>query len=131
MSHRMRRILVTLGVIVSLVLGVVSIQVAAALTAAAAPPPAPPISMTELQARLTAEQARAESLQPQLDELLGVTTQLTEAIQATGDQVSTDGLTATELRTRLKVAQDQLARVNKLLKDANKRLAALGAVVHN
>ena len=125
----MRRVLVTLGVIASLVLGVISIQVAAALTAAAAPPPVPPISMSELQARLTAEQARAESLQQQLEALLDVTTQLNDAIQETGDQVTTDGLTAAELKTRLKDAQDRLAVVNRLLKQANKRLAELGAAV--
>ena len=130
MSPRIRRGLVAVGVVASLALGVVSIQVAAALTAAAAPPPAPPISMSELQARLAAEQARAESLQQQLDDLLGVTTQLTDAIQATEDQVKTDGLTAAELRSRLKIAQDRLNLVNKLLKDANKRLKALGAVVY-
>ena len=129
MSHRIRRVLVTLGVIASLVLGVISIQVAAALTAAAAPPPAPPISMSELQARLTAEQARAESLQQQLEALLDVTTQLNDAIQETGDQVTTDGLTAAELKARLKDAQDRLAVVNRLLKQANKRLAELGAAV--
>ena len=130
MSRRIRRGLVVIGVIASLALGVVSIQVAASLTAAAAPPPAPPISMSELQARLTAEQARATSLQQQLDELFGVTTQLTDAIQATEAQVNTDGLTAAELRSRLKSAQGRLALVNKLLKEANKRLAALGAAVH-
>jgi hypothetical protein len=130
MKPRVRRLLVTIGVIVCLVLGVASIQVAAALTAAAAPPPAPPISMSELQARLTAEQARAASLQQQLDALLEVTTELTDAIETTGDQVTTDGLTAAELRARLKEAQDRLALVNRLLKEANERLAKLGAVTH-
>jgi hypothetical protein len=128
-SKRIRRALVACGVVISLVVGFVSVRVAADLTAAAAPPPAPPISMEELQARLAAEQARAASLQQELDALTGVTGQLTSALNTTGAQVSADGSTAAQLRARLKTAEARLTLVNKLLKQANARLAALGAPV--
>lgn len=126
MNRRIRRGAVIAGVIGSLVFGLVSIQVAAQLTAAAAPPPAPPISMDTLKAQLAAEQARATSLQQQLEDLLGVTSQLTAALDSTTSQVSDDGLTADQLRARLKAAEDKLNAVNQLLKKAQARLAALG-----
>lgn len=126
MNRRLRRVLVSSGVVASLVVGVASIRLAADLTADAAPPPVPPISMRELQSELQAEQARAESLQGQLDDLLGVTSQLTSALDAAQEQVSDDGLSATQLRERLKAAEARLKLVNKLLKQANARLAALG-----
>jgi hypothetical protein len=127
MSRRLRKPLVIVGVVASLILGIVSIQVAAALTLAAAPPPAPPISMSELESRLAAEQARAESLQAQLDDLLGVTGQLSTALSAAETKVSVDGLSAAQLRDRLKAAEARLKLINRLLKEANDRLRKLGA----
>ncbi len=111
--------------------GVVAIQVAAELTAAAAPPPAPPISMATLKGQLADEQARAASLQQQLEDLLGVTGQLTAALEGTEDQVADDGLTATQLRDRLKAAEAKLKAVNQLLKKAQARLAALGQSIND
>jgi hypothetical protein len=125
-NRRIRRGLVIAGVIASLVVGVASIRVAAELAAAAAPPPAPPVSMQALQAALTAEQARAGSLQQQLDDLLGATGQLTSAIDSTETQVSADGSSAAQLRARLKAAEARLVLLTKLLKAASARLAQLG-----
>jgi hypothetical protein len=125
-NRRIRRGAVVGGVFACLVFGVVSIQIAADLAAAAAPPPAPPISMETLKSQLAAEQARATSLQQQLEDLLAVTTQLTTALDSTAAQVSDDGLTADQLRARLKAAEAKLASVNQLLKKAQARLAALG-----
>lgn len=127
MKRRIRRTLVIFGVIASLILGVGSIRLAAELTAAAAPPPAPPVSMQALQAQLAAEQARSASLQQQLDDLMGATTQLTTALDSTESVVNADGATAAELRARLKDAQARLKLLTKLLKEASDRLAALGA----
>jgi hypothetical protein len=128
MSQRLRRLLVVFGVAISLLAGLVSIRVAADLAIAAAPPPAPPISMQALQAALEAEQARAASLQDQLDQLLGTTDQLSTAIATTDVRLAADGASAKELRARLKAAQARLALLTKLLKTASARLAALGAV---
>ncbi len=127
MDRRVRRSVVVLGVAASLLLGLTSIRVAADLAAAAAPPPAPPISLQTLKAQLTAEQDRATGLEQQLADLLDVTGQLTEALDATQTQVVDDGLTAAELQDRLKAAKTKLAVVNGLLDKAKARLAALGA----
>ena len=122
-----RRTLVVSGVIASLLVGVMSIRVAADMTAAAAPPPAPPVSLDSLKTALAAEQARGAALQAELDELTSVTDQLTAALTSTEGEVKVDGLTAKELRTRLKAADAKLKTVNRLLKEAQRRLAALGA----
>jgi hypothetical protein len=122
---RIRRSVVIAGVVLSLVVGLVSIRVAARLAEAAAPPPAPPVSIATLTAELDAERANAASLQQQLDELVGATAQLTSALGATGDQVSLDGLTAAQLRDRLKAAEAKLTKISKLLTQAQARLAAL------
>jgi hypothetical protein len=127
MSRRLRRILVVIGVVLSLFAGIISVRIAAELTLAAAPPPAPPISMSTLQSRLAEEQARAASLQQQLDDLLGVTSQLSSALTSYESQVSVDGLTARQLRERLKASEARLKLINRLLKEANDRLRQLGA----
>ena len=120
-----RRSLVVLGVIASLLVGLVSVRVAADLTAAAAPPIAPPVSLATLQDQLVAERARADALRSELDQLLGVTGDLSGAIGATSDQVATDDLTADQLRKRLADADAKLRRLKKLLASAEARLAAL------
>ncbi len=131
MNRRVRRGAVIVGVVASLAFGVVAIQVAAQLAAAAAPPPAPPISMATLKSQLADEQARAASLQQQLEDLLGVTSQLTAALDGTEDQVADDGLTAAQLRERLNAAEAKLKAVNQLLKKAQARLAALGQSIND
>ena len=126
MNRHIRRGAVIVGVALSLLVGVASIQIAADLTAAAAPPPAPPVSIETLKDQLAAEQTRAAGLQKQLEDLMGVTGQLTIALDSTQSQVTDDGLTADELRARLKAAEEKLSAVNKLLRKAQARLAALG-----
>lgn len=124
MSMRLRRLTVIFGVIISLVIGLGSVQIAGSLAAAAAPPTAPPVSIWTLKADLEAEQARSASLQEQLNALLTVSEGLSAALNSTSDQVNLDGLTADELRARLVAAQGKLATVTSLLAAAQKRLAA-------
>jgi hypothetical protein len=131
MRLRVRRIFVILGVIVSLVVGVLSIQIAAALTAAAAPPPAPPVSIGTLKTELAAEQARSAALQQQLQELLSVSDTLSQALNTTSDQVSTDGLSADQLRQRLQQAQTKLSTVTALLNAAQAKLASMQAAINS
>jgi hypothetical protein len=126
-NRRIRRTLVVSGVIASLLAGAISIRFAADMTAAAAPPPAPPVSLDSLKTALATEQARGAALQAQLDDLMTVTDQLTAALVSTEDEVKVDGLTAKELRARLKAADAKLKTVNRLLKEAQRRLIALGA----
>ena len=131
MNLRIRRSLVLGGVVASLVIGVVSIRMAAQLAAAAAPPPVPPISISELQEQLRAEQARAAALQLELEELTGLSGSLASALDTTGDQVTADGLSAKQLRERLAAAEARLAKVTSLLKQAAARLAALQQAASN
>ena len=126
-DRRIRRTLVVSGVIASLLAGAISIRFAADMTAAAAPPPAPPVSLDSLKTALAAEQARGAMLQSQLDDLMTVTDQLSAALVSTEGEVKVDGLTAKELRARLKAADAKLKTVNRLLKEAQRRLIALGA----
>jgi hypothetical protein len=125
MRLSIRRLLVTAGVVASLIAGAVSIQMAATWTAAAAPPAAPPVSIDSLREQLAAEQERSLALQSDLEALTSLTDELGVALDATGDQVSTDGMTAGELRSRLKAAQKKLASLTSLLKDAQARLVAM------
>lgn len=125
-SRRARRTLVVSGVIASLLVGFTSIRVAADMTSAAAPPSAPPVSLDSLKSALAAEQARGAALQAELDAVTSVTDQLTAALTSTAGEVTVDGLTATELRARLKAADARLTLVNRLLKEAQRRLVALG-----
>jgi hypothetical protein len=127
MSIASRRGAVIVLVALAVVAGLASIRVGAELTAAAAPPPAPPVSMSQLLSDLQAEQARSATLQSQLDELSSLTTQLSDAVDVTQGDIAADGLSATQLRARLKAAQAKLATMAGLLKDAQKRLAALDA----
>ena len=129
MNQRVRRTFVVSAVVASLLAGAASIRFAADMTAAAAPPPAPPISMEALRTSLAAEQARGDALQTQLDDLLTVTNELTTALTSTEGEVVDDGLSAKQLRERLKTADDKLKTVNRLLKEAQRRLTALGAPV--
>ncbi len=129
MNLHLRRALVATTVVGSLVVGVWSIQVAAALTVAAAPPPAPPVSINTIKDDLAAEQARSAALQEQLDELLGVSQSLSTILASTADQVSTDGLSAEQLRKRLTLAQKKLASVSQLLSAAYSRLSILQAAM--
>jgi len=122
-----RRSLLIAAVLVSLLLGVVSIRIASHLSALSAAPTAPPVSLVSLSRDLAVERARAADLEQQLADLLSATGALTIALDSTSDQVSADGLTADQLRERLKAAQAKLASVTALLAEAEARLAAAQA----
>jgi hypothetical protein len=121
----LRRIIVVLGVVASLLVGTLSIEVAAALTAAAAPPPAPPMSLSALQDALAAQQTRGDDLEAQLAEMNDLTAALEAALAGTSDHISTQGKTAKQLENELKAAQSKLAKLQGLLAKAEARLAAL------
>ena len=124
-SLKLRRTVVALGVVASLLVGLVSIEAAAALTAAAAPPPAPPMSLAALQEALAAQQQRGDELESQLVEMNELTASLSETLAGTQEYVTTQGKTAKELEKELKAAQAKLAKVQRLLDRAQARLTAL------
>ncbi len=115
-----RRSAVTLGVILSIVLGAFTIRAAAAWTASSAPLPPPALSASAIAAQLQAERARSAALQQQLDALIARSGQLDTALSAAQGRIATDATTADQLRTALAAAQARIAA-------ADRQLAALNA----
>ncbi|MEA2610566.1 MAG: hypothetical protein QOG32_292 [Chloroflexota bacterium] len=130
-SLKFRRAFVVLGVVASLVVGLLSIEVASALTVAAAPPAAPPMSLSALQSALADQQQRGDALQSQLTEMTDLTATLQQALSGTKDYVSTQGQTAKGLEGQLSAARAKLATLQGLLNAAQARLAALRQAAAN
>jgi septal ring factor EnvC (AmiA/AmiB activator) len=103
-----RRSLVIVGVAAALVLGALSIRLAANWTAAAAPLAVPPASLTSIKAALAAEQQRSAALQTQLKNLESASGDLTAALAAAREKIAADAGTAATLRTDLATAQAKL-----------------------
>lgn len=115
---RLRRPLVILGVVLSLLLGAASIRVAAAWTAASSPLAAKPPSVEALQADLATEQSRSTALQAQLDDLAAGSEELATALSAAREQIAVDATQARELQGSLLAAKDKLAILEKSIRDA-------------
>ncbi len=106
-STPLRRVVTTVGVVAALLLGFGSIRAAAAWTAASAPLSVAPVSIDQIQERLTAEQARSADLEAQLQSLTNQTTELTTALEAAQAQITADSGHATDLAKQLKAAKDE------------------------
>lgn len=113
-----RRAVVVAGVAAALMLGAVSIQLAASWTAAAAPLNDPPASLASIQAALDRERTRSAALEEQLRVLEGASADLAAALEAANGQVATDTATAEELRASLAAAQAKLATLEAALANA-------------
>jgi chromosome segregation ATPase len=114
-----RRAVVVAGVAAALMLGGLSIQLAAAWTAAAAPLNDPPASLVSIQADLDTERARSAALEEQLRTLEAASADLGAALDAAKGQVASDTATAEELRASLAAAQDKLAKLEAALAKAS------------
>jgi chromosome segregation ATPase len=126
----LRRPLVVLGVVLSLVLAVATVRAAAEWTAASAPLAVKPPSIEQLQADLAAEQARSADLQARLDGLTGDSTNLVAALQAASDRIATDATQAGDLQASLKAAKAKLTALERSIskaKAATSRAAATTA----
>ena len=110
-----RRALVVAGVAAALMLGGVSIQLAAAWTAAAAPLNDPPASLASIQADLETERARSAALEEQLRTLETASADLAAALEAAKGQVASDTATAEELRASLAAAKEKLTKLEAAL----------------
>lgn len=115
---RLRRPLVVLGVLLSLLTGAATIQAAAAWTAASSPLAAKPPSVESLQNALATEQARSAALQDQLDELSAGSADLTTALEVARDRIASDTAHATELQASLEAARAKLAALEKSISQA-------------
>lgn len=118
-SHpRIRRQLVLVGVIVSLVLAGTAVRAASLWTAQSAPLAQPPSSIQSIESALSSEQARSAALQGQLDALRTSSQDLVTALATANDRVTIDQATADTLRTSLAAAQKKLASLEAALKAA-------------
>jgi chromosome segregation ATPase len=113
-----RRSLVVGGVLLSLFLGVATIQAAAAWTAAASPLADKPPSVESLRATLKTAQERSTALQSQLDELNAGSTELVAALGAARERIASDAMQATELRSSLNAAKAKLAALERSIQRA-------------
>jgi len=103
-----RRNLVVLGTVGSILLGAATIHAASLWTAASAPLTEAPTSLQALRDALAHEQARSAALQDQLDKLGSGSTDLQSALQAAQARIATDAQTADQLRQSLAAASDKL-----------------------
>lgn len=114
----LRRPLVILGVLLSLLAGMLTIRAAAAWTAASSPLVARPPSVESLQAALAGEESRSAALQAQLDELTAGSADLAAALEAARNRIASDTAQATELQASLKAATAKLATLEKSIRQA-------------
>jgi chromosome segregation ATPase len=119
----LRRLAVTAGVVLSLLLGVATIRAASDWTATNAPLEQP-VSAQELGRQLAVEQARSVDLAARLDAVTTQTAALNVALGAAAGQVVADQATADDLKARLEAAQKKLKAVNKQIARATARLRA-------
>lgn len=111
-NQQLRRTLVALGVLASLLVGAASIRAATQLTSTAAPLQ-PPVAASSVESELSAAQARSASLQQQLSSLAQQSVQLTDALHQAQDRAHADAATAASLRARLKEAQARLTALSR------------------
>jgi septal ring factor EnvC (AmiA/AmiB activator) len=119
-----RRTAVAAGVVASLLVGAASIRAAAGWTSASAPLTLAPVAAESLQVRLADEQARSEALRSDVAALTSQLADLRSAVDAAKTQLATDGSTASDLHGKLTAAQGRLAKLDALIKQAEKQLAA-------
>jgi hypothetical protein len=124
MKGRFRRWLVAGGVVLSLLLGALSIEAAAAWARASAPPAAPAITVASLQAQLEAEHVRSAALLEQLTAIGRQSGELADGLAAARDRIGTDLAAADALRAELAAAKKQLA-------DLKRQMAAARAASVN
>jgi DNA repair exonuclease SbcCD ATPase subunit len=124
-----RRSIVILGVLLSLFVGVATIQAAAAWTAAASPLADKPPSIESLKGSLETAQERSTALQSQLDELNIGSTELVAALEAARERIAADATQAKELRSSLKAAKTKLAALERSIQRARSAAARVTVTV--
>jgi chromosome segregation ATPase len=124
-----RRSLVVGGVLLSLFLGVATIQAAAAWTAATSPLADKPPSIESLRASLETAKERSMALQSQLDDLSAGSTELVAALDAARERIATDATQAKELRSSLQAAKAKLAALERSIQRARSAAARVTGTV--
>jgi peptidoglycan hydrolase CwlO-like protein len=121
-----RRVVTALGVVIVLSLAVGAIRVAAAWTASAAPLTVAPVSVIELQARLSDERARSAALAGQLEALDAQSRDLATALDEARGRIDADASHAADLDGQLGAAKARLAKVEAALARARQALRGTG-----
>lgn len=124
---KFRRPLVVLGVLITLLAGVATVQAAAAWTAASSPLVSKPPSVESLRAALATEQSRSGALKVQLDELTAGSADLEAALGAARDRIAADATQAKDLQDSLAAAKTKLAALEKSIRLARAAAAKAAA----
>lgn len=121
---RLRHPIVILGVALSLLAGMATIQAAAAWTAASSPLVDKPPSVEALEASLANEQARSADLLTRLEALTTGSADLAAALETARDQIAADAAHAAELQASLDAAKSRLAALEQSIQQARTAVAA-------
>ena len=116
-----RRILVTIGVVLSLITAGATIRAASLWAASHAPLTVAPVSIDSVQMALAQEKSRSVVLEEQIASLEQSAIELNAALGAARDRLVTDQATADELRASLAAAQDKLTTLEASLAAAQAR----------
>ncbi len=127
MNGAFRRSLVAGGVVLSLLLGALSIEAAAAWARASAPPAAPAITVESLEAQLEAEHVRSAVLREQLTAIGRQSRQLADGLAAARERIGTDLAAADAMRAELAAAKKQLADLKRQMAAARAASASANA----
>ncbi len=127
MNGAFRRSLVAGGVVLSLLLGALSIEAAAAWARASAPPAAPAITVESLEAQLEAEHVRSAALREQLTAIDRQSRQLADGLAAARERIGTDLAAADAMRAELAAAKKQLADLKRQMAAARAASASANA----
>ena len=122
-----RRSVVAIGLLVTILAAVATMRGAALWAATSAVLDEPPVAVAELQRALADEQARSAGLTAELDQLEAAASRMADALAAAEGQMVEDQATADDLRASLEAAQVRLAKVEAALAAAKAKLAAFRA----
>ena len=111
----LRRFLVTLGVVASLIAAGATVRAASLWAASQAPLTVAPVSVDSVRQALAQEKSRSAILEDQIATLEASAAGLQTALQSAKDRLVTDEATAEELRASLAAAQDKLAKLEAAL----------------
>jgi septal ring factor EnvC (AmiA/AmiB activator) len=111
----LRRLLVTIGVVASLVAAGATIRAASLWAATQAPLNIAPVSVDSVRQALAQEKSRSAVLEDQISGLQSNAADLESALQSARDQLVTDQTTADQLRASLAAAQAKLATLEAAL----------------
>jgi hypothetical protein len=131
MKIQIRRSLVVAAAGVSVVMGGIAVETAAAWVRTTAPATTSGLSAADLQDHLVAEEARSTALQAQVDALLAQAGQFHSALGQAGDRIASDVQQAATLRAELVAEAKHLAALKAAAKAAAQARAATPPPTHS